>query len=93
MDFGEAKFILSTRLNAQLLIFPSQRQAGLVFKFHKKTADSYACASCKTLGKTRVIMVKDGRIVGKFFFILLVVLLLWTFSQPLMDCQCNGCMM
>jgi hypothetical protein len=38
-------------------------------------------------------MVEDGRIVGKFFFILLVVLLLWTFSQPLMDCQCNGCMM
>lgn len=66
MDFGEAKFILSKKLNEQLLVFASQRQEGFIFKFNKKNANQYACASCKNLGKSRVITVKDGRIVGKF---------------------------
>lgn len=67
MDFGEAKFILSKRLNNdQLLIVSSERQEDVVFKFYKKSDGKYVCASCRKLGKSRVITVVDGRIVGKF---------------------------
>jgi hypothetical protein len=65
MDFGEAKFILSKKLNRQLLIVSSKRQVGFAYKFHKKNDNQYSCASCKKLGKSRVVTVKDERIVGK----------------------------
>ena len=65
MDFGEAKFIRSKNLNHQLLIVNSERNAGMCFLFHKKTDVKYACASCKKLGKTRTVSVKDGRLIGK----------------------------
>lgn len=64
MDFGEAKFVLSRYLNQQLLVVPSERHIGLTFKFHKRNETQYTCASCKQLGKSRQITVKDGRIVG-----------------------------
>lgn len=64
MDFGEAKFILSQRLNQQLLIVSSERNVGYMYKFHKKTEAKFACASCKVLGKSRIVTIKNGRIVG-----------------------------
>ena len=65
MDFGEAKFILSETFKQQLLVISSERQIGYSFKFHKKTEFKFACASCKRLGKSRVVTVKNNRIVGK----------------------------
>ena len=35
MDFGEAKYIISGRLNARLLIINSERNAGFTYKFSK----------------------------------------------------------
>lgn len=64
MDFGEAKFILSQRLNKNLLVYNCDRNVGFVYKFHKKNETQYACVTCKSLGKNRVITVRDGRIVG-----------------------------
>jgi len=64
MDFSEAKFILSRNLNKQLLVFSIERQIGYTYKFHKQTDIKFACASCKVLGKTRSVTVRDGRIVG-----------------------------
>lgn len=63
MDFGEAKFILSRCLN-QLLVFASERQVGSIYKFQKKTENTFVCTSCKKLGKGRSLTVKDGRIIG-----------------------------
>jgi hypothetical protein len=68
MDFGQAKFILSKRLNLQLCVVASQRQLGLSYIFHKNTGNYYVCASCKKLGKARSITVREGRIVGKSIF-------------------------
>ena len=65
MDFGEAKFILSRNLNQQLLVITSERQIGYSYKYHKKTQFQFACSSCKRLGKSRVVTVKDGRIIGQ----------------------------
>ena len=62
MDTGEAKFMYSRRLNNQLLIVHSARIAESVFKFHKKYETHFACSSCKSLGKNRVITVANGRI-------------------------------
>ena len=64
IDYGEAKFMISKFFNKKLLVIASERQVGTVFKFHKKTAKKYTCASCKSLGKSRLVTVKDGRIVG-----------------------------
>lgn len=64
MDFGEAEFVNSRNLNKQLLIFRSERIDGAVYKFHKKTDNQYACGMCKRLGKSRVVTVVDGHIVG-----------------------------
>ena len=61
MDFGEAKFMYSRRLNNQLLIVHSARIAGSVFMFHKKYETHFACSSCKSLGKNRIITVANGR--------------------------------
>jgi hypothetical protein len=65
MDFGKAKFILSKKLNLQLLVVRSERHVGFVYKYHKRTTESYVCASGKKLGKMRTITVRDGRIVGE----------------------------
>ena len=64
MDFGQAKFILSRCLNHQLLVFASERQVGKIYKFQKKTENTFVCSSCIKLGKSRRITVKDGRIIG-----------------------------
>ena len=45
----------SRRLNNQLLIVHSARIAVSVFKFHKKDGTHFACSSCESLGKNRVI--------------------------------------
>ena len=68
MDYGEAHFINSKFLNKQVLVVTSSRNAGLVYKFHKKTEKKYACSSCKSLGKSRIITVSNGRIVGNVSF-------------------------
>ena len=66
MDFGEAKFMLSRKLTQQLLVIQSERQIGYQYKFQKKNDFQLAnCSSCKRLGKSRIVTVKDGRIVGK----------------------------
>lgn len=65
MDFGEAKFIQSRHFNKQVLLVASERLVGKVYKFHKKTGKHFACESCKVLGKSRIVTVLDGRIVGK----------------------------
>lgn len=64
MDFGEAKFILSRHFNAQLLIVESERFEGCVYKFYKKTDNTFVCSTCQKLGRTRVVTVRDGRITG-----------------------------
>jgi len=64
MDFGEAKFILSQKMNRQLFVVSSERSFGQTYKFHKKNKTQFACASCKTLGKSRIITVRDGRIIS-----------------------------
>lgn len=64
MDYGEAHFINSKFLNKQLLIVKSCRTVGLVYKFHKKSEKHYACSSCKSLGKSRIVTVSNDRIVG-----------------------------
>jgi hypothetical protein len=65
MDYGEANFLTTKYLSKQLLVIASERTVGYSYKFHKKTEKSYACLSCKALGKTRTVTVIDGRIVGK----------------------------
>ena len=65
MDYGEAVFVKSKFFNDQLLIVTSERHVGCVYKFHKKSEKYFACASCKELGKSRIITVVDGRIVGR----------------------------
>ena len=64
MDFGEAKFTKSRHFNNQLLIVDSVNELGKVYKFHKKSTKVYACASCKSLGKSRTVTVVDGRLWG-----------------------------
>src|ERR1043165_2635608 len=64
MDFGEAKFISSRLFNKQVLVIASERHVGKVFKFQKKTEKKFACATCKALGKSRIVTVVNGRIVG-----------------------------
>ena len=58
MDFGETIFTQSERG----LIIKSERYIGFSYRLYKKNASQYACASCKTLGKSRVVTVKSGRI-------------------------------
>ena len=58
MDFGETIFAQSERG----LINKSERYIEFSYRFHKKNVSQYACASCKTLGKSRVVTVKSGRI-------------------------------
>ena len=60
MDLDDAKFILSTKLNSRVLIVPSKRSVGKVYKFCKKTDSRYSCPSYKQLGKTRTLT--DGKI-------------------------------
>jgi hypothetical protein len=60
MDFGEAKYILSGSLNTRVLIINSERHDGYTFKFCKKTETKYWCTSCKALGKSRTITVRNG---------------------------------
>jgi len=60
MDFGEAKFVLSRNLNQQLLVIPSEKHIGFTYKFHKKNETQFVFASCKALGKTRSVTVRDG---------------------------------
>ena len=69
MDFGEANLILSKRLNQYLLIIKSERKLGFSYKFHKKNETQFACASCKKLGKSRIVTVRDGRIVSSLLSI------------------------
>ena len=35
---------------------------GISYRFHKRNDSQYVCAPCKTLGKSRVVTVKDGSI-------------------------------
>ena len=63
MDFDEAKFMYSRRLNNQRLIVHSARIAGSVFKFHKKDETHFACSCCKSLGKNRVLTVETDEFV------------------------------
>ena len=67
MDFGEAKFISANRsdLSEQVLIVSSERYIGFSYRFCKKEASKYVCASCRSLGKFRVVTVKSGRIFGR----------------------------
>jgi hypothetical protein len=66
MDFGEATYTNSlNNVSDPVLIIKSQRYVGFSYRFHKKNLSQYACASCKILGKTRVVTVKDGRICGR----------------------------
>ena len=44
------------------LINKSEIYIGFSYRFYKKNASQYACTSCKTLGKSRVVTVKSGRI-------------------------------
>ena len=46
IDFGKARFVYSKNLNAQLLVFRSERQRGLSYKFHKRNDTQFVCASC-----------------------------------------------
>jgi len=61
MDFGEATYTNSlNNVSDPVLIIKSQRYVGFSYRFHKKNLSQYACASCKILGKTRVVTVKNG---------------------------------
>lgn len=62
MDYGPVRFIASQNLSQTLLVLSSERKVGFVYKFHKKSGNQYACASCKKLGKSRVITVTEGRV-------------------------------
>ena len=63
MDYGEASFIVSGLMNQQLLI-RSLQYPGFAYKFHRATETRFECSSCKQLGKSRTVTVKNGRIVG-----------------------------
>ena len=58
MNFGETIFTQSKRG----FIIKSERYIGFSSRFHKKNASQYACASCKSLGKSRIVTVRNGRI-------------------------------
>ena len=58
MDFGETIYTQSERG----LIIKSERYIGFSYRFCKKNASQYACASCRALGKSRVVTFKNGRI-------------------------------
>ena len=58
MDFGETIFTQSERG----FIIKNERYIGFSYRFRKKNASQYECASCKTLGKSRVVRVKNGRL-------------------------------
>ena len=64
-DFGEACFVLSRNFSNQVLIIKSERIAGTVYQFHKRNDRQYSCAACKSLGRTRLVTVENGRIVGR----------------------------
>jgi len=51
-------------MNRQILVVFSESSFGQTYKFHKKNKIKFACASWKTLGKSRIITVKDGRIIS-----------------------------
>ena len=53
---------MSRFLNKQVLIVPSTRYGGDVYKFTKKESTRFACLSYKKLGKTRTVPVNGGRI-------------------------------
>ena len=71
IDFGEAQYS-SGRLNARFNIINSElwlllvsECAGSTYKFSKQTETKYACTSCITLGNSRTVTVKNGRIIGR----------------------------
>ena len=65
MDFGEAKFVLTSLFNQQLLVVDSIKHDECAYKFHRNSGNKYSGSSCKSLGKNRSITVIDGRIVGR----------------------------
>ena len=70
MDFGEtrctqSKFNGVYSVSERELIINSERYIGFSYRFHKKNVSQYACASCRTLGKSRVVTVRNGTICGK----------------------------
>ena len=72
MDFGKAKCTQSKfngvySVSERGLIVKSERYTGFSYRFHKYNVglSQYACASCRTLGKSRVVTVGNGIICGK----------------------------
>lgn len=63
MDYGQAEFIVSDQQH--LLIINSERKPGFAYKFCRKTNNEFRCASCKKLGKSRSVTVKNQRVVCK----------------------------
>ncbi len=68
MDSEETTYTYTQSIlhvSEQGLIINSERYVGFSYKFNKKNASQYACASCKTLGKSRIVTVRNGRIYGR----------------------------
>jgi len=65
MKRGEAKFKTSTFFARKVLVIESEHIVGTAFKFHKKIEYTVACASCKALGKARVVTVENCRIFNR----------------------------
>ena len=72
MDSGKARYTQSKfngvySVSERGLIINSERYVGFSYRFHKFNVglSQYACASCRTLGKSRVVTVRNGIICGK----------------------------
>ena len=62
--FWRSEIYSKRKLEYTCVIINSERHAGSTYKFCKRTETSYACTSCKALGISRTVTVKNGRILS-----------------------------
>jgi len=57
--------MLSKYLRDSVVVYPSERKPGFVYKFMRKKDMEYVCCRCRELGKCRSIRVVNDTVVGR----------------------------
>ena len=50
--------------NPSEVTFESQSSPVMIYRFYKKSSETYACMACRRSGKQRTITIRNGYIVG-----------------------------
>jgi len=65
MELGKITRMLSHNLNDSIVVYPSTRKLGFVYKFFHTKGDEYRCCRCKELVKYRAVRVVNDDVVGR----------------------------